>query len=213
MVNEFIHNFCESRLANNTPPEIYNSITSLAITSFPFIFGFPRDSIFYNVATMLAFNGFASCYYHYNLNWIGKQADDMSMILANYYGIWGFLNMLFNNQPRLINRYNGLNTAFMIFFLIVNAVPNYDYYFPYIFTVYTFIYLSLIHGVAVKFNYTYKNHLVISFVGANCWIISEVYCTEYTKYGHVVCHLLFPFGFYKLILEYDNHLKDLKILN
>jgi hypothetical protein len=213
MVNEFIHNFCESRLANNTPPEIYNSITSLAITSFPFIFGFPRDSIFYNVATMLVFNGFAGCYYHYNLNWIGKQADDMSMILANYYGIWGFLNMLFNNQPRLINRYNGLNTVFMILFLIVNAVPNTDYYFPYIFTVYTFIYLSLVYGVASKFNYTYKNQFVILCVGANCWIISEVYCTEYTKYGHVVCHLLFPFGFYKLILEYDNHLKDLKILN
>lgn len=212
MVNEFIHNFCESRLTNNTPPEIYNSITSLAITSFPFIFGFPRDSIFFNVATMLAFNGCASCYYHYNLNWIGKQADEMSMILANYYGIWGLLNMLFNNQPRLINRYNGFNTLFMILFLIFNTVPNYDYYFPYMFTVYIFISLSLIHGVAVKFNYIYKNHLVISFVGANCWFISEVYCTEYTKYGHVIWHFLFPVGFYKLILEYDAHLKDLKLL-
>lgn len=67
MNNNFEHNFCESRLNNNVPPEIYNSYTSLAITFIPLIMGFPKSNTFYNVACMLAFNGCASFYYHYTL--------------------------------------------------------------------------------------------------------------------------------------------------
>ena len=42
-----VHNFCESRLNNYNPPEIYNSYTSLFITIIPFIMGFPKNIIFY----------------------------------------------------------------------------------------------------------------------------------------------------------------------
>ena len=117
MENKFIHNFCESRLQNNLPPEIYNSYTSLIISVFPFILSFPKSNIFYNIACMLAFNGFASFYYHYNLNWYGKQADEISMILSNYYGIWGLLKMYYMKNRSTINWYNGWNSIFMIVFL------------------------------------------------------------------------------------------------
>ena len=50
---------------------------------------------------------------------------------------------------------------------------------------------------------TYHYELTLSFIGASCWIISEIHCNEYTKYGHVLWHILFPLGFYKLILKYD----------
>jgi len=205
ITSNVVHNFCESRLTNYKPPEIYNAYTSLFITIIPLILGFPKTNVFYNVACMLAFNGCASFYYHYSLNWIGKQADEISMILAAYYGIWGLLKMYHIENWR-INWCNGWNTVFMITFIISNTVVEYDYLFPYIFGLYMCIVLQMIYHVASLYDYSYKRHLAVSFVGFTCWTISEVHCNEYTQYGHVIWHFLFPLGFYRLILEFDNHL-------
>ena len=202
MNNNFEHNFCESRLNNNTPPELYNSYTSLIITFIPLIIGFPKNNTFYNVACMLAFNGCASFYYHYTLSWLGKQADEVSMILATYFGVWGLLEMYYENKM-LANWYNGWNSMFMIMFIVFNTISKYDILFPYIFSIYICIVLFLIDIVSKKINIKYKPYLIISFTGASCWIISEIYCTEYTKYGHVIWHIMFPLGFYKLILNFD----------
>jgi len=205
METTIVHNFCESRLTNYQPPEIYNAYTSLFITFIPFLLGFPKTNVFYNVACMLAFNGCASFYYHYALNWIGKQADEISMVLATYYGIWGLLKM-YHNEKWLINWCNGWNTLFMISFIISNTVVEYDHVFPYIFGLYMCIVLHLIYNVSTLYKYTYKRYLAISLVGFTCWTVSEVYCNEYTQYGHVIWHLLFPLGFYRLILSFDKHL-------
>ena len=204
MNNNFEHNFCESRLNNNLPPEIYNSYTSLAITFIPLIMGFPKSNTFYNVACMLAFNGCASFYYHYTLSWIGKQADEVSMILASYFGIWGLLEMYYTNNQTLSNWYNGWNSMFMIIFIVMNTLVKYDVLFPYLFSMYIGVVLYLIDIVSKKYNKIYKPYLMISFTGASCWILSEIHCTEYTKYGHVVWHVLFPLGFYKLIMRFDD---------
>ena len=204
MNNNFEHNFCESRLNNNVPPEIYNSYTSLAITFIPLIMGFPKSNTFYNVACMLAFNGCASFYYHYTLSWIGKQADEVSMILASYFGIWGLLEMYYTNNQTLSNWYNGWNSMFMIIFIVINTLVKYDVLFPYLFSMYIGVVLYLIDIVSKKYNRIYRPYLMISFTGASCWILSEIHCTEYTKYGHVVWHVLFPLGFYKLIMRFDD---------
>jgi len=208
--SKFIHNFCESRLTNNTPPEIYNAYTSLIITAFPLLFGFPKNIVFYNFACMLAFNGCASFYYHYYLDWVGKQADEMSMILATYFGIWGLLKMYFIKNKELLNWYNGWNSIFMISFLIFNTNSKYDFLFPILFTIYIGISLGLIYKISQIYNYYYKMHLMISLIGAKCWFISEIFCNEYTQYGHVVWHFLFPLGFYQLILYYDEKFTNLK---
>ena len=204
MNNNFEHNFCESRLNNNVPPEIYNSYTSLAITFIPLIMGFPKSNTFYNVACMLAFNGCASFYYHYTLSWIGKQADEVSMILASYFGIWGLLEMYYVGNQTLSNWYNGWNSMFMIIFIVMNTLVKYDVLFPYLFSMYIGVVLYLIDIVSKKYNRIYRPYLMISFTGASCWILSEIHCTEYTKYGHVVWHVLFPLGFYKLIMRFDD---------
>lgn len=211
-VSEFSHNFCESRLSNYMPPEIYNAYTSLIITAFPLILGFPRNTHFYNLACMLTFNGFASFYYHYYLDWNGKQADEMSMILATYFGIEGLLQMYYIGDRNQINKYNGWNTIFMILFLIFNTNSQYDHLFPILFTMYVSIALSLIYNISEIYDYQYKRYLFISFIGTKCWFISEVYCNEYTQYGHVVWHALFPLGFYQLILYYDEKMMRLKKL-
>ena len=203
MTDHFSHNFCESRLTNYTPPEIYNSYTSLIISCYPFIYGFPRHVVFYNVACMLLFNGFASFYYHYKLDWIGKQADEISMILATYYGIWGLLTMYLDDKADL-NWYNGFNTFFALILLIFNTIMIYDYLFSFLFAIYIFIGLYFIHKVSLIYDYTYKTNMFLSLMGTNCWVISEVYCNEYTQYGHVIWHFLFPLGFYRLIIDYDN---------
>ena len=46
MTSNIVHNFCESRLTNYHPPEIYNAYTSLFITVIPFMLGFPKTTLF-----------------------------------------------------------------------------------------------------------------------------------------------------------------------
>lgn len=213
MESNFEHNFCESRLTNNQPPEIYNSYTSLFITFIPLIIGFPRNGILYNIACMLSFNGFASFYYHYTLTWLGKQADEISMILATYYGIWGLLKMYYLYEKNIINYYNGWNGLFMVSFIVLNTLIKYDLLFPYLFSFYICIVLYLIKKTANKYNLNYKRYLFVSFIGAKSWIISEIYCNEYTKFGHVLWHLLFPLGFYNIIMYFDKEYMRIKKYN
>ena len=52
--------------------------------------------------------------------------------------------------------------------------------------------------------------LLIASIGALCWIVSEIHCNDYTKYGHVIWHVLFPIGFYRIILTVDDLLLSLK---
>jgi len=210
MENEFKHNFCESRLQDYQPPEIWNAYTSLVISAFPFIIGFPKSSMFYNIACMLSINGFASFYYHYHLNWYGKQADEITMILSNYYGIWGLLRMYYFYNKKPINWYNGWNSVFMVFFLVTNTVSKNDKLFPNIFTLYLGVTIYLIYKVSTKYNYSYRRYLLTSGIGAACWIISEIHCTEVTKYGHVIWHCMFPLGFYQLIMNFDHYYTEMK---
>ena len=205
---DFKHNFCESKLQNNEPPERWNAYTSFVISVVPFIYRFPNNPLFYNVACMLSVNGIASYHYHYYLTWIGKQGDEISMILANYFGMWGLINMYYKNSEKqnLLNRYN---TAFMYLFLLGNTLIQYDPLFPSIFGIYVGGSLVMIYKVANMYHIPYKKNLFISFIGAACWIISEHFCNEHTKYGHPIWHLLFPFGFYKLVLDFDNVVEGL----
>jgi len=214
--NDVVHNFCESRLNNDEPPEIFNSYTSLFITIIPIILGLPKNNIFFNLAIMLIFNGFASFYYHYTLSWTGKQADEMSMIMATYFGINGLMNMLFLENNKYQKFYLGVNNVYMITFLIFNAQFNTDMYFPYLFSFYIAAVLFLINRVYNKYKniqeykqlISYQKELLISSLGAICWIISELFCNTYTKFGHVLWHLLFPLGFYQLIIKYDEILDN-----
>lgn len=200
--DSFQHNFCESRLQNNKGPELWNAWTSLIISVVPFVYGFPKYPLLYNVACMLSVNGVASFHYHYNLTWLGKQSDEISMILANYFGIWGLINMYYKKSERR-NNLNRYNTSFMYLFLVSNTLIEYDPLFPTIFGIYVSSTLVMIYKVAKKYKIHYTTNLIISFTGAASWIVSEHYCNVYTKYGHPLWHLLFPLGFYRLILDYD----------
>lgn len=204
-----IHNFCESRLNNNCPPELLNSYSSLFISIIPFIYGFPKNDIFYNIAILLFFNGFASFYYHYTLSWFGKQGDEISMIMSVFYGLWGLLKLYYTKHDFNIKKfhtYNGINLIFQVLFIMINTKSKYDYLFPIIFGGNIAAVLYYIHNVSIKYNHSYYKNLSVSCVGALCWIISEIHCTPITKYGHVIWHILFPLGFYRLVLDYDKKL-------
>lgn len=208
----FNHNFCESKLNDNTPPEIWNTVTSFVISVVPFMYGFPKYPLLYNVACMLAFNGFASAYYHYSLTWFGKQADEVSMILANYFGIWALINMYYQRSSRR-NNLNRYNTLFMYVFLISNTLVKYDILFPSVYGVYVGGSLLMIIKVSQKYDVPCVKNLLISTTGAIGWIISEHFCNEITMFGHVIWHLLFPFGFYRLILDFDKIKQKLPVLH
>ena len=198
----FVHNFCESRLQGGKGPEVWNAVTSLAVTAVPFLFGFPVHGPFYGVACMLCVNGVASFYYHYTLSWVGKQADEISMILANHYGIWGLIDMRCDATVAR-NRLSAANTVFMYAFLVSNTVHSHDELFPSMFGVYVAGTLVLIHQVADKFRTTYRNYVLVSLAGFVCWVVSEHACGPYTMVGHPLWHVLFPLGFYRLLLHYD----------
>ena len=217
MTTEIIHNFCESRLNDNQSPEILNSYTSLFITFIPLIYGLPKNIIFFNISCMLLFNGFASFYYHYTLTWIGKQSDEISMILSCYFGINGLIEMNYYDNEKYKKIYTSINNIYMIIFIVLNTNIKTDKYFPYLFANYIFFVLFFINKVSNKYrtldNYkyilNYKLELLLSFIGALSWIISEIFCNSYTTYGHIIWHFLFPLGFYKLILKYDNLLSNI----
>lgn len=198
----FNHNFCESKLNGNKGPEYWNAYSSLIISVVPFLLGFPKYPLLYNVACMLSVNGIASYHYHYYLSWTGKQGDEISMILANYFGMWGLINMYYHKSEgrNSLNRYN---TAFMYLFLVANTLLENDALFPSIFGVYVGGSLIMIYKVGKKYQMQYFHHLVISFIGASGWIIAEHFCNEYTMFGHPLWHLLFPLGFYRLLLDFD----------
>jgi len=200
--NKFKHNFCESRLQNGNGPELVNAYTAFFVSAVPYFSGYPRYPPYYNVACLLMFNGFASFYYHYYLNWIGKQADEISMILANYYGINGMINMYYRNVDDR-NSINSYNLIFMCLFIVFNSISKNDVFFSFIFGIYVSYSLFLIRINAIKYKVPYKRYIFISFLGFVAWLISEIKCNEDTQYGHAVWHLFFPLGLYRLIMQYD----------
>ena len=198
---EFQHNFCESRLQNNDPPEIYNAFTSFTISVVPFVYGFPKYSPFTNVAHLLILNGFGSCYYHYFLTWLGKQADEIPMILANYFAISGLIQLYYPNGNK--KKYHLLNLLYMYGFFVINSVIRFDQYFAFLFAVYLIPTIYYIRKNAIVHKIPYIRHLAVSSIGASCWIVSEAYCNKYTVFGHVMWHIFFPLGFYKILMLYD----------
>jgi len=137
-----VHNFCESRLNNYNPPELFNAFSSLIISIYPFYFGFPENDILFNTAILFFINGITSFYYHYKLNYIGKQADEIAMIISTYYGIWILLKIFLRDKNN-VNIYNAVNTFYMFGFTIVNLDTRFDFYFPFLFGGYLFCFLYL----------------------------------------------------------------------
>ena len=203
----FKHNFCESRIYNNQP-ELINSVSSLFIFFIPQIFGKPQNDILYTISILIQFNGLASCYFHYYLDWLGKQLDEIPMILTCYLTMWFFIKLYYSDNNILINYYNFFNTIYLLFILTINTFPIYNFIFPYLFGVQIIFSVLMIHKVSTKLAINYKEDLLISGIGAILWWISELYCTQWTYYGHLFWHLMFPLGYYKLILKYDNYILD-----
>lgn len=207
-----VHNFCESRINNFTPPEIFNAYSSLIISGVPFYFGFPHEQSFLYVSIMFIFTGLSSFYYHYFLTNYGKQADEIPMILSVGIGFQNIIKINLKKNERNYKYLSTLNIFSMLLFIIFNTNPENDPYFPHIFTLYL---LPLVYFLQInekKYNITYKKDLLISAIGSGAWLISENFCNKYTTYGHVIWHMLFPIGFYKIVLNYDSYISKEKLL-
>lgn len=200
-MNIIVHNFCESRLNDNQAPETINSITALYMCYLPCFFGKPKNHLLSNVALLLQINGIASCYYHYKLNWFGKQIDEISMILANFFGLWTLLEFYFIESYVF---YNQLNIIYMLLCISINTISSMDSLFPIMFGMYMIytIYFIIITSYHIKL----VNNIILSIIGFISWYVSEQYCNRYTYLGHSIWHLLFPIGFYKILMQYDYYL-------
>tara|TARA_B100001287_G_C22660708_1_gene520186 strand:+ start:742 stop:1368 length:627 start_codon:yes stop_codon:yes gene_type:complete len=200
----FSHNFCESRINNNDGPEYFNAVSSLFMTLIPLLIGIPNNYHFKKVSYMLIINGGCSFYYHYSLSWLGKQLDEITMLLANYYYMNGLLN--YYNDENIINIANISNSIMLPVIISFNTIPQYDQYFVYIFSLYCFPTCIFIFDLAFK-NNIFKSVIMnttISIIGAIAWFISEHNCNYVTTYGHIIWHLCFPLGIYRILKIYDN---------
>jgi hypothetical protein len=203
---DFVHNFCESRLQDFEPPELFNAYSSLVISAVPFYYGIPNNDIFRCVSLLFMLTGLTSFLYHYNLNHLGKQADEIPMILSTYFGTYNIIKVNCQNNNQLFNYYNAMNTLYMVGFIIFNSDYRNDYYFPNLFLIYIIATVIFLEQNYQLYNIHYRKHLFISIIGTAFWQISEVYCNQYTTYGHCIWHILFPIGFYKIVLTYDKYL-------
>lgn len=210
---EFKHNFCESRLNECNSPELLNSLSSFFISIIPFIYGFPKDSLLFNFSVLFLIQGISSFIYHYYLNWFGKHFDESCMILMLYLGAYNLIKLYFKEGNRNINIFSTINNIYFILFISLNSLPYLDFYFPILFGIYVKFTLYFLVLTMFKYEVKYQKWaepLLIASIGALCWIVSEINCNDYTKYGHVIWHVLFPIGFYRIILTVDDLLLSFK---
>ncbi len=129
------------------------------------------------------------------------------MILMIYLGVYKLIKIYFGEDNKNMNIFATINNIYFILFTSLNSLPYLDFYFPIFFGIYVNFTLYFLVLTMLKFKVKYQKWaepLLIASVGASCWIISEIHCNEYTKYGHVIWHILFPIGFYRIILTIDN---------
>jgi len=199
MVNNFKHNFCESRIFIDQP-EIINSISSIFISILPFFYTFPKNNSLKRVLYLLIFNGFASCYYHYNLSWYGKHLDELSMIYPLYIGTNYIYDLL---EPKYKFIYT-INDIYIVNIIAINTLPQYDYLFPFLFCFAVLNLLVSVYLLKQKYGNLNVKSLKLSFIGFCFWILSEVFCNRYFYFGHAIWHVLFPLGFIKFIKKLDS---------
>lgn len=199
----FYHHFCESRLVHG--PEYWNAYTSFFVSLVPCLFIKPHHLSFQQFAWMLMLNGPCSFYYHYHLTWLGKHLDETTMFLANYYLICG-LSKFYEQKKRYF--YTLVNSALLPFYLTFNVFPQNDAYFPLLYSSYCTITCSLLLDITMKKKcyLPMVRNLAITTFGASCWIISEAFCNESTVFGHVLWHLFFPLGIYRVVMMLDHML-------
>lgn len=208
MVNNqiiFQHNFCESRLQDDRGPEMFNACSSLIISIVPLCHKMVNKTYFKKVRYMLILNGGFSFYYHYSLSWLGKHLDEGTMLLANYYIMSEFIQYYDDRANTLLNIQN---TCMLPVILAVNTIPSMDPYFSYIFTIYCMPTVISMMDYAKKYDSIGDLMIYgsVSFIGVISWLISENMCNEYTTYGHILWHLFFPLGIYRILLMFDEKL-------
>lgn len=191
----FKHNFCESKIFGK--PEYINAITSLFISIIPFFFKFPKITAFKRIFFILFLNGISSFYYHIKLDWIGKQLDELTMILIVYIFIF-----------KLIIIIHKLNFVFLfdLLFLsifVINSIPKLDFIFPLLFSLPVSLLLYIIYKLSKIYIGIEFNNFLYCFIGFLFWIISELLCNKYTYVGHGLWHLFFPLGAVKIINNLD----------
>ena len=201
-----IYNFCESIINNNNPPELLNSISSLGISIIPLFIGLPKKSIILRyIGYIFILTGISSSYYHYNLNWIGKQADELCMLFLNLLGNIFLIKHIFKKNIYKIF-FNILNIIIFITLLILNLKIKNVLKFPKYYLIYSIFTIYLVIKYTIKNKLNFLKNLLLSLLGFMFWIISEKFCNNYTFIGHSIWHILFPLGIYLIILNIDKNL-------
>lgn len=195
----FDHHFCESKVYPNRP-EYINSISSIFMVFIPLLYEFPKMISFRRVIILIMFNGLASAYYHYNLSWMGKQMNEITMIFIIHIGLSQLLNIL-NYRKKIIYYFNDI---YIIFMIAINTFPMLDILFPILF-LFPLIELLILIFLLKKFLIRLDiRPIFIAIFGGFCWILSELLCNKYLYFGHAIWHILFPLGIIKLINNIDN---------
>jgi hypothetical protein len=191
----FKHNFCESKIFGK--PEYINAFTSLFISIIPFFFKFPQITSFKRIFFILFLNGLSSFYYHMKLDWIGKQLDELTMILIVYIFILKLIIIMHK-----LKLFYFIDFLFLIIF-VINSISQFDFIFPALFTIPIIILLYLIYKLSKIYKDIKLHYFIFCLVGVFSWITSELLCNKYTYIGHGLWHFFFPLGAVKIISNLD----------
>tara|TARA_B110001452_G_scaffold267618_1_gene278513 strand:- start:1311 stop:1841 length:531 start_codon:yes stop_codon:yes gene_type:complete len=147
-------------------------------------------------------NGIASFLYHWYALYIFKLLDEFSMIIPMWLGLSKILLKL-NYPIECI----GIITIYNMLLLVLDVFPWFDPYFPPSFAVELLLLIPVYYN-SLKYNNDLnhdgiKGILICSGSGI-IWAITEMYCTKYFIFGHVIWHIGISTGLCYIITYFNN---------
>jgi hypothetical protein len=214
-----IGNFCEKKIWGSHP-EWLNCLSCFFISYIPYMglkYSKINSETIKNILSFLFIGGFTAFLYHWNGYYISKHLDEVPMILSIWLGLKKILSI---NNLNIYFQY--ILNIYFVLLLSINSIPNFDNYFPILFTFPCLLLIPLLLKYYICMKHTCKNEkiligkhvcfkgMLLSIMGALSWVLSENYCHPLMILGHSLWHIFFSLGMFYILtsIDYMEQIKD-----
>ena len=185
--------FCEGKILGI--PEYLNSISSLYMCYIGYQ-GLNRvNKIYidvYEIYVMIIFCGISSFFFHYTMFFGWKMFDEITMILTLWDGIYILKKMSYNKTKIKFIKYTTYLHIFNTLFIVLNFLKGWGEYFAIFFTIEMLTLLYDYYLLSTKYKDRYfigLYGLIVIFISAITWGITENFCNKYLIFGHTIWHI------------------------